>query len=65
MLIERGIEGVEVLTVQLISQQTKVLTEPLIMNNFSGSEEADRVDHIGIITEAQDVVIGGTRFLLP
>lgn len=65
VFVIRGVEGIEVLAVELIGQQPEILAETLIMNNFPRSQKADRILYIRIITEAQDVVIGGSGFLLP
>lgn len=59
------VEGVEVLAVELIGQQSQVLAEALVVYDLARPEEADRVDDVGIITEAQDIVVSGARLLLP
>lgn len=64
VFVKTWIEGIEILAVELVGQQTQVFTEALIVHDLSGSEEADRVDDVWIVAEAQDVVIGGSRFLL-
>lgn len=64
ILVVARIEGVEVLAVKLIGQQSQVLAEALVVYDLARSEEADRVDDVGIVTEAQDIVISGARLLL-
>ena len=58
------IESIEILTIGLIGEQSEVLAEPLIMHDLSGSQEADRVNDVRIVTEAEDIVIGRSRLLL-
>ena len=58
------IEGIEVPAVELIGQQPQVLAEALIMDDLARSEKADRILDVGIVAEAQDIVIGRARLLL-
>lgn len=62
--VEARIKSVEILAVQPIGQEPQVFAEALVVDDFARSEEADRVDDVGIVTKAQDVIIGGTRLLL-
>ena len=62
-LIELRIEGVKILLVKTVCQQSQAFAETLIMHDLAFSEEADDVLHIIIIAEAQDIVISGTRLL--
>lgn len=64
LFIKRRIEGVEVLAVELIGHQSEILAKPLIVNDLARSQEPYRVDNVGIVAEAQDIVIGGTSLLL-
>ena len=64
VLVERRIARVEILRVQLILRYAESFAEPLIMHYLTLSEEADRVAHIGVVCEAEDVVVGGASLLL-
>lgn len=63
--VKGRVERVEVLAVELIGQQTQILAEALIMHDLARPEETDRINDVGIIAEAQDVVVGSTCFLFP
>ena len=64
LLIKGGIERIKVLAVQLIGQQAQILAEALIMHDLSCAQEADRIDHIGIVAIPQDIIISRARLLL-
>ena len=59
------VEGIEITFIEFVGQQPQILTKPLIMHNLALAQEADSVLYIIIIRQPQDVVIGGSRFLLP
>ena len=40
------------------------VTESLIMHQLTLSKELDGIPHVGIVGQAQDVVVGRSRFLL-
>jgi hypothetical protein len=61
--IELGIEGVEVLAVELVESVPQSFAEALIVHHFPLPEEADSVLDVGIVGQAQDVVVGGAGFL--
>ena len=62
--IKSRVHKVHILLVLLFPQQLHRLAEPLEMDDFPFPEEADHVVDVGIIAEAEDVVIGYTSFLL-
>ena len=64
VFVKALVESVEVFAVELIGEQSEVLSESLIMDNLTRSEKSDRVDDIRIVAEAQDVIVGGARLLL-
>ena len=61
--VKARVKGVEILAVEPVGQQPQVLAEPLIMHDLARSEEADRVDHVGVVAETQDIVIRRPRLL--
>ena len=63
--VKRRVKCVEVFAVQIICCDSEPLTESLIVYDLSFSEEAYRVDNVGVITVAQNVVVCRTGFLLP
>ena len=54
---------VNIFLVQLIPQKLNSFAKALEMDNFPLPQEFDRIIHIGIITDPQDVVIGRPGFL--
>ena len=62
--VKRRVERVEVLFVQLVGQQTKVLAEALIVDDLALPQEAYSVAHVVVIAEAEDVVVGRSGLLL-
>ena len=63
--VKARVKGVEILAVEPVGQQPQVLAKPLIMHDLARSEEADRVDHVGVVAEPQDIVIRRPRLLFP
>ena len=61
--VKARVEGIEILAVELVGQQSQVFAEALIVYDLARSQEANRVDDVGIVAEAQDVVICRPRFL--
>ena len=43
---------------------TLCFTKTLVMNDFTRAQEFNRIAYIGVIGEAQDIIIGGACFLL-
>ena len=64
ILGEGGIEGVDVLLIQSVGDNTKRLTKSLVVHDFASPQELDGFPHIGIGNHTQDIVIGGTGLLL-
>ena len=64
LLIKARIEGVEVLLIQPIGRQTQALAEALVMHDLAFAQEFDRIAHIGIVNQTQDIVIGRSGLLL-
>ncbi len=63
-LVKRRIDGVKVFGIQMILRNAKSIAEALVVNDFPLSEEFDGIPNVGVVTQAQNVVIGGTRLLL-
>ena len=63
LFVEFGIEGVEVLFVELVGENSQVLAEALIMHNLACSEEAYRVLDVIIIAEPENVIVSRPRLL--
>lgn len=61
--VKAGIKGVEVLGIQLILRDAECLTKALEMDDFTLAEELNRFADIGVIYQAQDVIISGARLL--
>ena len=65
LLVKLGVEGIEVLFVELVGEDSEVLAEALIVHNLALTQEADSVLDVGVVSEAKDVVVGCSGFLLP
>lgn len=62
--VELRIEGVEILAVQVILDDSEAFPESLVMGDFALAQEPDRIDDVRIVGQTEDVVVGQTRFLL-
>ena len=60
----RGIEGVEVLRVEVVLGDAEGVAKPLIMHDLPLPQELDGIPHVGVVAEAEDVVVGDAGFLL-
>ena len=63
MPVELRIERIEVFRIQMVRNNPQPFAEPLIMHDFALTEEFDGIPDIGIVAEAQDIVVRGPRFL--
>lgn len=63
-LVKRRVERVEILAVEVIGGYAQAFSKPLVMHDLTLSEEAYRVDDIGIIAKPQDIVVRCAGFLL-
>ena len=61
--IEGRVHIVDVLLIQLFTQQLDCFAKPLEMNDFPFSQELDHIVYIRVITEPQDIIIGGAGLL--
>ena len=63
--VELGIERIKVALVELVGQQPQVFAEALIVHDLAFAQKTDRVLHVRVVRQPQDIVVGGARFLLP
>ena len=63
-LVKRRIERVEILAVQLLLRDAEGIGEALVMDDLALAEILDGIAHVGVIGQAQDIVIGHSRLLL-
>lgn len=62
-LIEFRIVCVEILGIHIVLRDAQRVAEALVVSDFTLTQEFDRIAHIGIVHEAQDVVVGHPCFL--
>ena len=58
VFVERRIAGVEVLGIEIILGYAECFTKALEMDYLAFTQEADRVAYIGVVCEADYIVIG-------
>jgi hypothetical protein len=63
ILIKTWIAGVEILGIEPVGSQAESFAKTLIVDDFTLSQELNRITYIGVIGKAENVVIGGTCFL--
>ena len=64
LLVEGRVEGVEVARVKMVLRDAKRIAKPLIMHDLALTQVAQRITHVGIVAQTNQVVIGRTRLLL-
>ena len=64
LFVKARVECVEVLAVEFVGEDSKILSESLIVHNLALTQEANRVLYVIIIAETQNVVIRRPRLLL-
>ena len=62
--IERRVVGVEVLGIQMVLGDAEGVAKTLIMHDLPLAKELNGVAYVGIVRQAQNVVVGGACFLL-
>ena len=62
--VERGVAGVEVLFVHSVLRDPERVAEPLEMDDLALPQEFQRIADVGIVDQAEQVVVGDPRFLL-
>ena len=61
--IKGWVEGIEIAAVQMILDITQGFTEPLEVNDFPLTQEADDVAYIRVIRQTENVVVGKAGLL--
>ena len=64
VLVECRIAGVEVFGIEIILSNAESFTETLEVNNFTLSQESDRIFDVGIVGKTQDIIVGCSCLLL-
>ena len=64
LLVEAGVDEVNVFLVHAVLCQTQALTEALEVDHLPGPQELDDVVDVRVVTQAQDVVISDPGLLL-
>ncbi len=62
--IHRRIHIVYIFLIQLFPELLHTFAEALEVNDFPLTPEFDHIVHIGVVAEAQDIIVGGPGFLL-
>ena len=62
--IKGGVAGVEVFGVEVILRDAEGVGKALIMHDLALAEEFDHVVDVGVVGQAQDIVVGRARLLL-
>ena len=63
-LVKGRVAGIEVLRIKMILRDAEGIPKPLIMHDLTLPEELDGLADIGIVAEAEDVVVGDAGLLL-
>ena len=63
-LIECRIDGIDVFLIHGIFCHVQGITETLIVHDLPLSEEFQRIAHVGIVNQAEQIVISDSRLLL-
>lgn len=64
LFVESGINCVYVFLVKLLRGYAEGFTEALVVDDLALAQEADDVADVGVVAEAEDVVIGNAGLLL-
>ncbi len=62
--VETGVEGIEILGIQMILCNAQGFSEALVVDDLAGTQELDGFADIRLLNQTQDIVVGGTGFLL-
>ncbi len=63
VFVERRVAGIEVVAVEPVGGKFQSLAEALEVHDFTRAQEFDGVAHVGVVGQAQDVVVGHARLL--
>ena len=62
--IKARVKCIEILAVETIGEDAQTLAEALVVGDLTLSQEFERLEHVGIVDQTNEVVVGRTRFLL-
>ena len=62
--VKRRVEGIEVLFVEFILCDAQAFAEALVVDDLALAEELDGLANVGVVDQAQDVVVGRACLLL-
>ena len=62
-LVKRGVDRVKVLAVELFLSDAESIAKALIVYDLTLAQVAQRITHIGVVAQANEVVVGRTRLL--
>ncbi len=63
LLVESGVEGVEVFGIEVILRYAESLAEPLKVYYLAFAEKFNRVADVGVVGKTKNVFVGGAGFL--
>ena len=63
-LVKGGVAGVEVLGIEVVLGDAEGVTKPLVMHDLPLPQKLDGLADVGIVAEAEDVVVGHAGLLL-
>ena len=63
VLVKRGVEGIKVFAVEVLLRDAEGIGEALIVHDLAFAQIFDGVAHVGIVAQAQNVVVGHARLL--
>ena len=62
-LVKRGVDRVKVLAIKLFLRNAQSIAKALIVHDLTLTQVAQRITHVGVIAQANEVVVGRTRLL--
>lgn len=61
--IKARIKRIEILAVEAVGEDAQTLAEPLIVRDLALAKELEGFEHVGIVDEADKIIVGGACFL--
>ena len=62
--VKRGVDRVEVFAIKLFLSDAKSIAKALIVHDLTLTQVAQRITHVGVIAQTDEVVVGRARLLL-
>ena len=62
-LVKRGVDCVKVLAIKLFLSDSQGIAKALIVYDLTLTQVAQRITHVRVIAQANEVVVGRTRLL--